>query len=199
MTKTPIRGAERVLDTGIEGSVAAMLAGFIRVAEKINDVTGKATAWLTLACVLTCFTVVFLRYGFSISYVWMQDMYVWLHALVFMLGAGYTYLIGGHVRVDLFYGTMTARRRAMVDMFGVAFFLTPWAYVVLWSSYPFVMRSWSILEPSTQPSGLDGVFLFKTVIPLTVILITLHGWSVAARGILVLRGHKEFEVPYGGH
>lgn len=176
-----------------------MVARFIRFAEGTNSIIGKATAWLTLGCVLVCFVVVVLRYGFSISYVWMQDLYVWLHALVFMLGAGYTYLLGGHVRVDLFYGTMSARARAWVDLFGVVFFIGPWAYVVLWSSFPFVMRSWSILEPSMQPSGMDGVFILKTVIPLTVGLVVLHALSIALRSIMVLRGRMEFEIPYGGH
>lgn len=176
-----------------------MLPRFIEIAEATNRVTGHVTAWFTLGAVLVCFTVVVLRYGFSISFIWMQDIYVWFHAVVFTVGAGYTYLVGGHVRVDLFYANMDARQRARVDLFGVVFFVLPWAYVVLWSAYPFVYRSWSILEPSGQPSGLDGVFLLKSVIPLFVLLIVLHALSVAARSILVLRGHKEFEVPYGGH
>jgi len=176
-----------------------MVARFIRFAEGTNSIVGKATAWLTLGCVLVCFAVVVLRYGFSISHIWMQDLYVWLHALVFMLGAGYTYLTGGHVRVDLFYGTMSPRARARVDLFGVLFFILPWAYAVLWSSYPFVIRAWSIYEPSPQPNGLDGVFLLKTVIPLTVLLVVLHAASVALRCIMVLRGRMEFNTPYGGH
>jgi TRAP-type mannitol/chloroaromatic compound transport system permease small subunit len=33
----------------------------------------------------------------------MQESYVWLYSFVFMLGAGYTLLDNGHVRVDIFY------------------------------------------------------------------------------------------------
>jgi TRAP-type mannitol/chloroaromatic compound transport system permease small subunit len=33
----------------------------------------------------------------------MQESYVWLHGILFMLGAGYTLLDNGHVRVDIFY------------------------------------------------------------------------------------------------
>ena len=47
--------------------------------------------------------VVVLRYGFSISFIWMQEAYVWLHAYIFMMGSGYTYLSNEHVRIDVFY------------------------------------------------------------------------------------------------
>ena len=46
-------------------------------------------AWLTLAMVLVAFGVVILRYVYAIGWVWMQESYVWTHATVFMLGAGY--------------------------------------------------------------------------------------------------------------
>ena len=88
-----------------------MVARFIRFAEGTNSIIGKATAWLTLGCVLVCFVVVVLRYGFSISYVWMQDLYVWLHALVFMLGAEWRLLRA--IR------TLSVKSLKMIDNWGI--------------------------------------------------------------------------------
>ena len=50
-----------------------------------------------------------LRYVFSVGWVWMQELYIWIHATVFMLGAGYTLLHDGHVRIDLIYRTASPR------------------------------------------------------------------------------------------
>ena len=55
---------------------------------------------------LNVFFVVMLRYVFGISFIWMQETYVWMHAFVFMLGAGYTYLMNEHVRIDIIYGDL---------------------------------------------------------------------------------------------
>ena len=59
-----------------------------------------------------------LRYVFSLGWVWMQESYVWLHGLVFMLGAGYSLLHNGHVRVDIFYRPAGPRAKAWVDLLG---------------------------------------------------------------------------------
>ena len=85
---------------------------FVHACEAINEWIGRAVAWLTLGCVLTCFAVVVLRYAFDIGRPWMQELYVWQHAIVFMVGAGYTMLHRGHVNVDVVYGRMSARGRA---------------------------------------------------------------------------------------
>ncbi len=78
----------------------AVLVSFI---DGLNETIGRMVSWLTLAMVLITFSVVVLRYVFSVGWVWMQESYVWLHGVVFMVGAGYTLLHNGHVRVFIFF------------------------------------------------------------------------------------------------
>ena len=86
------------------------LGGFVRSVDALNEWIGRAVAWLTLGCVLTAFAVVLLRYVFDLGLPWLQELYVWQHAAVFMAGAGYTMLHRGHVSVDVLYGHLAARR-----------------------------------------------------------------------------------------
>jgi len=51
----------------------------------INEQVGRGVSWLTVAMVLDVFAVVVLRYLFDVGWVWMQELYVWSHATVFML------------------------------------------------------------------------------------------------------------------
>ena len=71
-----------------------------------------------------------LLYAFSIGFPWLQELYVWQHAAVFMAGAGYTMLHRGHVNVDVLYGQLNERRRAWVDILGTIFFLFPWLAIL---------------------------------------------------------------------
>ncbi|RLA15254.1 MAG: C4-dicarboxylate ABC transporter permease, partial [Gammaproteobacteria bacterium] len=71
--------------------------------------------------VLVTFTIVLLRYGFDLGWIWLQETVTVMHALVFMLAAAYTLADDEHVRVDIVYNRMTKRARAWVNCLGVLF------------------------------------------------------------------------------
>lgn len=166
------------------------LAGFVRTIDRLNDAVGRGVAWLTLAMVLITFAVVILRYVFSLGWVWMQESYVWLHGIVFMLGAGYTLLHNGHVRVDIFYRPASDRHKAWVDLLGVLVLLLPVISVSLFFSLDYVIKSWAGLEESREAGGLPGLFLLKSVIWGFCVLMALQGLSLAGRSVLTLSGQK---------
>jgi TRAP-type mannitol/chloroaromatic compound transport system permease small subunit len=171
------------------------LAAFVRLVDRVNDLIGRGVSWLNLAMVLVTFAVVVLRYGFALGWVWLQESYVWLYAVVFMLGAGYTLLHNGHVRVDIFYRPASVRHQAIVDLGGAIFLLLPMIVAVAWVSVPYVVASWEQLEASREAGGLEGLFLLKTVLLVFCVLVGLQGLSMAGRSILILAGHAEFVPP----
>ena len=69
--------------------------------DSINRYTGYICAFLVVLMTVNVFIVVFLRYLFGISFIWLQETYVWMHAYIFMAGAGFTYLNDAHVRIDI--------------------------------------------------------------------------------------------------
>ena len=167
--------------------------------DSMNEWIGRIVAWLTLGTVLVCFTVVVLRYVFGIGYVWMQELYVWQHAVVFMVGAGYTFLHGGHVRVDIFYAKASPRKQAWVDIFGTIVFLLPWVVLLSYSSIPFIGSSWRIYEASSQTGGLPGFFLLKSVIWIFAAVVGLQGLSLVAKRVLFLSGRQEYAPEPSSH
>jgi len=170
----------------------AALATFVRSIDRLNDAIGRSVAWLTLAMVLIAFTVVVLRYVYAIGWVWMQESYVWLHGIVFMIGAGYTLLHNGHVRIDIIYRPAGDRYKAVIDLFGSLLLLLPMVLIVFLVSIDYVASSWGKLEESREAGGLPGLFLLKTVIPLFCLLLGLQGLALAGRSLLVLSGNREF-------
>lgn len=154
--------------------------------DRINNFVGQAVSFLTVMMVLNVFLVVVLRYAFSISFIWMQEMYTWMHGTVFMLAAGYTLLHNGHVRIDVFYRTASPRYRAMVDLLGSIFLMLPLLWVTWDRALPMVQRSWRLYEKSAEAGGLPGLFLLKTVILVFCVLLALQGISLALRSVLTL-------------
>lgn len=156
----------------------------------LNEQIGRIVSWLVITMVFTVFTVAILRYGFSLGWVWLQESYVWMHGVVFMVVSGYTLLHDGHVRIDLIYGSRGPRYKAWTDILGFVFLLTPMLGVVAWTSLPYVLLSWERLESSGSSNGLPGVFLIKTAILLFVLLLWLQGVSVTLKSLLVLSGNE---------
>ena len=53
------------------------------------------------------------------------------------------------------------------------FFLIPFSIFIIYISFDMVASSWNILEGSGEAGGLDYVYLLKTLIPITGLLILL--------------------------
>jgi TRAP-type mannitol/chloroaromatic compound transport system permease small subunit len=159
--------------------------------DRISNITGQIIAWLTLAMVLLTATIVIMRYVFDAGLIWMQESVTWMHAAVFMVGAAYTLLHEEHVRVDIFYRRMSARRQAIVDLVGVTVFLLPLCGFLALMAYDFAAVSWSIQESSREPGGLPYpmIPLLKSLVIVMPVAVALQGVSMMMRAVATIR-HK---------
>ena len=159
--------------------------------DRISSILGKASAWLTLFMVVITFIVVVMRYVFDAGLIWLQESVVWMHAFVFMVGASYTLKHEEHVRVDIFYREMSAKRKAWVDLFGVLLFLLPVCGFLFWKSLDFVAISWKLQEASREPGGLPYplVPLLKSIILVMPAAVALQGIAMLLNSVKTLRGN----------
>jgi len=171
------------------------LARITAAIDAFNDRIGRGVAWLALAMVLVQFLVVLLRYVFGVGALYLQELIIYLHGTMFMLGAGYTLLYNEHVRVDVFYREAAARRQAVVDLAGVVLFLLPVCTLITIYSWPYITKAWAVREGSIEASGIQGVYLLKTVILIFTALMALQGIALALRSILRLAGTTPPPLP----
>jgi TRAP-type mannitol/chloroaromatic compound transport system permease small subunit len=164
------------------------LRAFAAAVDGMNEQLGRLLSFVVWLIALVCVIVVGLRYIFYMSFTWMQELYVWIHAVVFLSGASFALLLNAHVRVDILYTKWSLRTRAIVEIIGAFVFTLLWMVVLAWLSWPFIVGSWSILEGSAQPNGMPGVFLLNSMLLVFCALMGLQTLAIAARGILVLAG-----------
>lgn len=148
--------------------------------DSFSRMTGNAVAWLTLLMVIATFVIVVFRYVFDMGFIWLQESLIWMHGVVFMLGAAYTLQQEQHVRVDIFYRDMSARKRAWVDTFGVVFFIFPLCLFFFIESWDYARAAWSVKEISRDAGGLayPAIPLLKTVLLLMPLAVALQGLSL---------------------
>lgn len=147
----------------------------------INKTTAHLVRWLALFMVLIQFAIVMGRYVFGVNSIAAQESVLYLHATLFMLGAGYTLLVDKHVRVDVFYAKASPKTQRHIDIFGHLFLLMPSMAALLYWSWPSVRNSWKILEGPLSVGGIEAVFLMKTLIPAFCILVMLQSVSLLIR------------------
>ena len=90
--------------------------------DTLNEWVGRGTAWVSLALVAVVFIDVVMRYAFNKSFVFTQELEWHIFAFIFLIGAGYTLLHDGHVRVDIFYQRFGFKGKAWINLMGSCFF-----------------------------------------------------------------------------
>ena len=154
--------------------------------DNINRYTGYLCAFLVVLMTVNVFIVVFLRYLFGISFIWLQETYVWMHAYVFMAGAGFTYLNDAHVRIDIIYRSSSKVYKAIVDLVGNIFLLMPFLYIIWSYSFPFVYKSFQINEVSREAGGLPMLFLLKAAILIFAFLLFIQALSKLINNFIII-------------
>jgi len=131
-----------------------------------------------------------LRYVFGIGLIELEELQWHLNAVAVMSCLAWTYQRDGHVRVDAFYGGMSGRARALVELFGVLFLLLPFLWFVTASAWTIFGYSWKLGEGSPMPSGLPARYIIKFVMAAGLSLLFLQGIAAALKALIFLFSPK---------
>ena len=137
---------------------------------------------------ITCLVVI-LRFGMDIGSIFLQDVVLYLHGSLFLLGAAFALKRGAHVRVDIFYRNFNESKKALVDLLGNVIFLQPVCWTILLYSWGYVEFSWRIMEVSPEPDGLPFVYIQKSLLIAVAVLLSLQSLSEILKSYLVIKHH----------
>ncbi|MFY0618805.1 TRAP transporter small permease subunit [Shimia sp.] len=175
--------------------------GCVRGLEGFANTVGRFFAWAGLLMVLQQIVIVFMQRIFTvaeISLIWnvpwlTKDVSWWAeelklyNAMIVCMCATYTFVQGGHVRVDLVYSGISHRAKRVVDMFGSLIFMMPAAVLTWMYGWFFMWRhlvtpkvsasdkvellmkkarilKWNVETIGFSPNGFNAYFLFKVLL-----------------------------------
>ena len=145
--------------------------GCVRGLEGIANTVGRFFAWAGLLMVLQQIVIVFVQrifaqatitFGFGSALTfdvswWAEELKLY-NAMVVCMCATYTFVQGGHVRVDLIYSAVSHRTKKIIDMFGALFFMLPAAVLTYMYAWYFLWRHLITPKPSATDQ-LDRLLL----------------------------------------
>ncbi len=206
--------------------------GCVRVLEAIANTSGRFFAWAGLLMVLQQIIIVFMQriftrpdisFGFGIplqfDISWFAEELKLYNALVVCMCVTYTFVQGGHVRVDLIYAAVKFRTKRMIDMFGSIMFMLPSATLIWMYGWYFLWRHlvtpkpaaswdleraersaravrWNVETIGFSPNGFNGYFLFKILLVAFAGLVFLHAIAFFYRSYLEWKEGPESEGKY---
>jgi len=194
--------------------------GCVRFLEGMANTIGRFFAWAGLLMVLQQIVIVFMQRIFTAADItiafgapftkdvsWWAEELKFYNALIVALCATYTFVQGGHVRVDLIYSKVKFRTKRAIDMFGSIFFMMPTAVLVWMYGWFFMWRNLIVPKPSAtdaveklimksralrwnvetigfSPNGFNAYFLFKILLITYAALIFLQAIAFFFRSYL---------------
>ncbi len=165
------------------------------------DFMGRHVSWLVLLMVVLGVYNTIARYiggmvGANFTSNALIELQWFSFSILFFLGASYVLRHNEHVRVDVFYGNWSPKRKALVNLLGTLLFLLPFCAVVLWvSTRPVLIAwgwnpmngAWRAWEMSPNPGGLPYAPI-KSFILVGFGLLFIQGISEAIKSVGVLQG-----------
>ena len=141
--------------------------------EKMINSFGKFISLMIPIMTILMIVIIVARYFFGIGLTGLQELVLYIHALIFLGCAGYVHYKDEHVRVDIFYRESSDLYKRNINYFLSLVFLIPVCFVIGYYSIELIEMSWKIKEVSTEAGGLNYVYLQKTLIilfPMTLVL-----------------------------
>ncbi|GAB4282029.1 MAG: hypothetical protein Kow0058_00300 [Roseovarius sp.] len=201
----------------------AFMWGCVRALEGFANTVGRFFAWAGLIMVLQQVIIVFIQrifvrpdivIGFGIPLQmdiswWAEELKLY-NALVVALCCTYTFVQGGHVRVDLIYAPASYRTKKVIDMVGSLLFMMPMSALIWLYGWFFLWRHlitpnpsasdtldrlllkaralrWNVETIGFSPNGFNGYFLFKILLVLFAGMVFLHAIAFFYRSLLEWR------------
>jgi len=194
--------------------------GCVRVLEGFANGVGRFFAWAGLLMVLQQIMIIFMQRIFAVSEIsvgfgsaFTQDVSWWseelklYNAMIVCMCATYTFVQGGHVRVDLVYSAISYRAKRTIDMIGALLFMIPAALLTWLYGWFFLWRHLVVPNPSASdslerligkaralrwnvetigfsPNGFNAYFLFKILLVIFTIMVILQAIAFFYRSYL---------------
>jgi TRAP-type mannitol/chloroaromatic compound transport system permease small subunit len=155
--------------------------------DSITEFVGRSIIWVVLVVTLISCGNAIMRYTINYSSNAFLEIQWYLFAVIFLFGAGYTLKRNEHVRIDLIAGKFSKRGQAMIDIFGIIFFLMPMAIAIMWMSWPIFLLAFKTNEMSSNAGGLI-LWPARLMVPLGFFLLVMQGVSELIKKVGFLQG-----------
>ncbi len=203
----------------------SILRFFVDVLETFSGKLGQYATWFALIMMLQQVMIIamgqifrgnelgFAPFGitlFNEELQWLSGQLKFYNAILIAMASAFTFIEGGHVRVDLVYSAVKKRTKHWIDLLGTLFFFIPSTVMLWWFSWPIAMNSMFKQRPmnlfstksswrgvkweSSGTAEFSWVWAFKAMVVVFAGLMFICAIGFLLRNILALL-QKDEDIP----
>ena len=153
---------------------------------------GLGFIWLTLLVVVAEFLIVITRFVFSYGQAFMGDLVRFWYAALFLFASAHTFLIEGHIRVDVAYTHFKDRTKSWVNVVGVILLGLPLCFTILtlgmWDKTSSINSLLLSVEVSQSGYGMYVKYIMVGFLAIFAFSMVIQFSSYLLKHFGVLRG-----------
>ena len=161
---------------------------YVRCMDSTSQVIGKIVMFWVIGMMGVLLFETVSRTVFNRPHVWAVEFSQFIMAAYYMIGGCYSHLIEGHVRMDLFYGRWSAKRRAVMDLITAPFLLF-YLVILLTGAIQGVKYSWEFKQVSYS-SWAPPMTPIKIIMTVGIFLMLLQVISEFFKDMARARGEE---------
>ncbi|MFY0634993.1 MAG: TRAP transporter small permease subunit [Vannielia sp.] len=161
------------------------LRGFVAVVDRFNYGLGRIMMWGIFALMGVLLWSTWTKFAGSPS-LWTLEMAQFVMVGYYILGGPYAMQMGSNVRMDLFYGEFSPRRKAAFDAVTVLFLLTYLGFL-MWGGVESTIYAFQYGGERSSSVWRPYIWPIKIVMCIGIALMILQTLSELAKDILFLK------------
>jgi TRAP-type mannitol/chloroaromatic compound transport system permease small subunit len=150
----------------------------------LSEWIGKASAFLVLALSFVIGYEVVARYLFNRPTIWAHELSAMIFGAYIILGGAYLLSAGRHVNMDLIYGFLSPKKKALIDIITFWFFAL-FCVALVWKGGDTAWYSLKIREQA-RTMWSPPLYPIKLVLPIGAFLLLLQGIAKFIRDAITL-------------
>ena len=159
---------------------------YVRSVDTFNRWVGRFAMRLIFVMAAIMIYAIFSRLFLGRPVNWVMEMSQFLLVAYYLLGGPYSMQLGAHVRMDLFYGNLSARRRAVTDAFTILFVIF-YLGVLLWGGVSSTEYAWTYNQKN-YTSWAPPMWPIKAIMTFGIFLMLLQSIAALFKDIALARG-----------
>jgi TRAP-type mannitol/chloroaromatic compound transport system permease small subunit len=164
------------------------MRGLIAAIEGLTEGVGGLAALVIIPLVVaTCYEV-FARYLFGAPTIWAFELGYTLTGVHFLLGGAITLKRQGHIRIDLIYGQLSAKKKAIIDLVLYVALVLPALCLIFLRLADYATQAYLSGETSGQSAWNPPIWPFRAIIAASFLLLTLQVVAEILKCVGTLRG-----------
>ena len=162
------------------------IKAYVRYVEALNRIIGKVAMYLIFAMMGILLFSAISRTVFNLPYIWTIEMAQFTMAAYYLLGGGFSMMLGAHVRMDVLYGRWSPKRRAITDAITICCLIFYLVVLLIggisstWYSLEYGQRNYSSWAPLIAP--------IKIIMVIGIFMMLLQAIATFFRNIAKVKG-----------